>query len=49
MTYTIVGEWLTHKYRSRAKQSNDYKGVATTLRKQGYPFEIALLILFGRD
>jgi hypothetical protein len=42
-----VGYWYIRKYRNRAKDSNDYFGVAKCLRKQGVPLEVAMLILFG--
>lgn len=46
-TFSGVGHWFVLKYRLAAKRRG-YFAVATQLRKQGVPIEVALLVLLGR-
>ena len=42
-----IGFWFVHKYRTAATERGHF-AVATQLRKQGVPLDVALVILFGR-
>lgn len=42
-----LGQWLSKKARRLAKE-NGYQAVAKNLRKQGMPFELAYMTLFGK-
>jgi hypothetical protein len=42
-----IGHWVAWHYRQRVAQSGT-QAVARQLRKQGYPLEVALLILATR-
>lgn len=44
-----LSEWLLEKWRSRLNDSGkNFQTVAKQMRKQGYPLEVALLVLTGR-
>lgn len=44
-----LGRWLVAKWRGRlADSEGDYFAVATQMRKQGIPLDLALLLLCGK-
>ena len=45
-TFSGIGFWFVQKYRAAAAERG-HRAVAAQLRKQGIPFEVALLILLG--
>lgn len=45
----LVGEYIIQKWRARLADCGDVQHVARQMRKQGYPIEIALLILTERE
>lgn len=45
-TFSGIGYWFVRKYRSAAQERGHF-AVASQLRKQGVPLEVARLILLG--
>lgn len=44
-----IGRWVLHKWQTRlADSGGNFHAVATQLRKQGVPLEVALALLCGR-
>jgi hypothetical protein len=49
LTRLALADWLCSKWRQRLTDSGSaYFSVATQMRKQGMPIEIALALLLGR-
>ncbi|QJW84362.1 hypothetical protein HK414_12995 [Ramlibacter terrae] len=47
-TFQAVGRWVAQKWQGRLRDSDgDYFTVATQMRKQGLPVELALMLLCG--
>jgi hypothetical protein len=47
--FAPLGQWLSRKWRTRlADTGGNFYTVATQLRKQGVPLEVALALLCGR-
>ncbi len=46
-SFGIIGYWVCVKFRARAKK-HGYFATATSLRKQGIPLEVALMILVNK-
>lgn len=45
-----LGAWLLEKWRTRLEESGgDFQTVAKQMRKQGYPLDVALLVLTGKE
>lgn len=49
-TTASLGAWLLGKWQARLKETNgDFLTVARQMRKQGYPLEVTLRVLTGRE
>ena len=46
---SLIGEYIIQKWRARLEETGDVQHVARQMRKQGYPLEITLLILLGKE